>query len=98
MRQPATSPPRMANTYSQVMPNSIRLFVLGDGDLQPREGRGDFDLAGQAGVLAVVRQLAEKIAFVRHGCGQFVGPGRIDVDVAGRAGAHAATDGRDAVV
>jgi hypothetical protein len=46
----------------------------------------------------VVGEFLQQLALVRHRRGHFGEPSRIDVDVAGGAGAHPAADGRDAIL
>ena len=57
----------IANTYSHVMEELIcRYSSSAMVSLSPDSAGGDLDLAGQARVLAVVRELGEQVAFVGH--------------------------------
>src|SRR5579863_6058523 len=77
---------------------AIVLLVGCDPDAQPRELRGELQLAGKPGLLGGVAQLRDQLALVRHHGRQPCLPGGIDVDVTGRARAHAAADGCHAII
>src|SRR5258708_36255907 len=91
----ATAPRASTSTVTVAIGASL---VGRDTQAQPRELRGELQLAGKARVLLVVRELGEQFALIRHRRGQARLPLRVYVDVTGGARAHAAADGRDAVV
>src|SRR5882757_3231266 len=76
----------------------LRLLVRRDGDSQTGEFGCEFDLARQAGICLVVGQLGEQLALIRHGCRQPALPLGIDINVTGRARAHAAANCGNAVI
>src|SRR6187551_3743778 len=64
IRHTAMTPPMMANTYIQLVEPNMSLLVFGDGDFQPRQSLRNFDLAGEPGIFAIVRELGQQIALI----------------------------------